>query len=146
MINVFDVASYILKKTGRITTMKLQKLCYYVQAWSLVRENEPIFQEDFEAWANGPVCRALYDCHKGQYLIENESCFRKQLTGTNVSKEQSETIDEVLSVYGKKDPQWLSALTHMETPWIQARVGIPDGANCENTISKEIMKEYYGAL
>ena len=34
--NVFDVAKYILEKEGKLSTMKLQKLCYYCQAWSLV--------------------------------------------------------------------------------------------------------------
>lgn len=32
---VFDVAKYILEKQGRMSTWKLQKLCYYSQAWSL---------------------------------------------------------------------------------------------------------------
>lgn len=32
MANVFDVAAYILEKEGEMTTMKLQKLCYYAQA------------------------------------------------------------------------------------------------------------------
>ena len=36
MLTVFDVASYILKKSGKMTTMKLQKLIYYSQAWALV--------------------------------------------------------------------------------------------------------------
>lgn len=32
MADVFDVAAYILQRQGRMTTMKLQKLCYYAQA------------------------------------------------------------------------------------------------------------------
>lgn len=32
MANVFDVAKYILEKKGIMSTMKLQKLCYYAQA------------------------------------------------------------------------------------------------------------------
>lgn len=35
--NVFDVAKYILDTVGgEITSMKLQKLCYYSQAWHMV--------------------------------------------------------------------------------------------------------------
>ena len=40
-IQVFDVAAYILQKTGSMTTMKLQKLVYYSQAWSLVWDEKP---------------------------------------------------------------------------------------------------------
>ena len=53
MANVFDVAKYILNSVGGdISTMKLQKLCYYSQAWSLAW-GETLFNEDFEAWSNG---------------------------------------------------------------------------------------------
>ena len=36
MANVNDVAVYILEKSNTMSTMKLQKLVYYCQAWSLV--------------------------------------------------------------------------------------------------------------
>ena len=38
-----------------ITTMKLQKLCFYSQAYSLVKYNQQLFPEDFRAWKNSPV-------------------------------------------------------------------------------------------
>ena len=53
-IRVFDVAAYILEQKGSMTTMKLQKLVYYSQAWSLVWDEKPLFEEAIEAWANGP--------------------------------------------------------------------------------------------
>ena len=40
---------YILEKKGRMTTMKLQKLIYYAQAWSLVWDERPLFDEKIEA-------------------------------------------------------------------------------------------------
>ena len=49
MANIFDVARYILEVKGSMSTMKLQKLCYYCQAWSLVWDDSPLFDEDFEA-------------------------------------------------------------------------------------------------
>jgi uncharacterized phage-associated protein len=52
--SVFDVAQYILRKQGGMTTMKLQKLVYYAQAWSLVWDEEPLFDQPIEAWSNGP--------------------------------------------------------------------------------------------
>ena len=64
MASVFDVAKYVLKKTGQITTMKLQKLVYYCQAWSLAWDGKPLFPEEFKAWANGPVCQELFVKHR----------------------------------------------------------------------------------
>lgn len=145
MANIFDVARYIIEKkgaNGRMSTMKLQKLCYYAQAWSLVWET-PLFEEDFEAWANGPVCRPLYEKTKGQYSTspEDETGGQGDLT-----EEQIENIDMVLDFYGDKDAQWLSRLTHMEDPWKNARANVPIGAPCNNIITKESMEMYYGGL
>lgn len=43
MANVFDTAKYILEFRGKMSTMKLQKLCYYSQAWALVWDDAPLF-------------------------------------------------------------------------------------------------------
>ena len=69
MPNVFDVAAYVLQQKGPMTTWKLQKLVYYCQAWSLVREDEELFPEEIEAWANGPVVPLLYAKHRSEYKI-----------------------------------------------------------------------------
>ena len=69
MANVLDVAAYILKRKGSMTTWKLQRLVYYGQAWSLVRDDDALFPEEIEAWANGPVVRALYNAHRGKHRI-----------------------------------------------------------------------------
>ena len=143
MAGVFDVAKYILEKRGTMSTMKLQKLCYYAQAWSLVLDDSPLFDEEFQAWANGPVCPALFYHSKGQFSI---SADRMLGDSAKLSDEQAETVDKVLDYYGEKDAQWLSQLTHMEGPWQAARNGIPSGIPSANVISKESMAMYYGGL
>jgi uncharacterized phage-associated protein len=142
--NVFDVAKYILHKKKQLTTMKLQKLVYYAQAWHLVWEDEELFSEDFEAWANGPVCKELFDIHKGNFQISYKQ-FKIGSISKLISKEKS-SIDAVLNFYGDKDAHWLSMLTHKENPWMEARNGIAEGENCCNIISKESMNIYYGGL
>ena len=69
MCSIVDVADYILEKYGTMTTMKLQKLAFYSQARALVVNGMPLFDEDSEAWANGPVSPALYALHKGRFLV-----------------------------------------------------------------------------
>ena len=126
MANVFDTAKYILEKSGTMSTMKLQKLCYYSQAW-----------------ANGPVCPELFFKTKGKYSVS-----AKDETGgeENLADDQKDTIDKVLEHYGIHDAQWLSQLTHMEDPWMKAREGVPSGMGCNNIITKESMALYYGGL
>lgn len=143
MANVFDTAKYILEQFGEMSTMKLQKLCYYSQAWSLVWDDSPLFQEDFQAWANGPVCPELFYKTQGKYSViaSDETGGEGDLT-----ENQRDTVERVLKHYGGHDAQWLSQLTHMEEPWIIARRGIPAGTGCNNIITKESMAIYYGGL
>ena len=145
MPNVFDVAKYILKKKGTMSSMKLQKLCYYAQAWSLVWDDAPLFNEEFQAWRNGPVCYELYNWHRGKFLVDESSIPDECLSGS-LTKEQKRTIKTVLKYYGEKDAQWLSRLTHMEDPWRKARRGVREGDSCRNIVTKESMSEYYGSL
>jgi uncharacterized phage-associated protein len=142
MANVHDVAAYILSKCGRMSAMKLQKLVYYSQAWALVWDDRPIFNEEIQAWANGPVAPDLYDKHRGQYSV-SEWQFGD---GRNLSEDHAETIGIVLDFYAKHDAQQLSDLTHSEPPWRIARGGLPEGAPCNNPITHESMAEYYGSL
>ncbi|MFC2009753.1 Panacea domain-containing protein [Chloroflexota bacterium] len=142
MANVCDVAKYILSKHGPMTTMKLQKLVYYCQAWSVVWDSKPIFKEKIESWASGPVVRKLYEKHRGKYKVST-------LRSGDINKlksEEIETIDAVLKFYGHRSAQWLSELTHIEAPWNEARKGIPKGANCSNEITLSSLEEYYGSL
>lgn len=143
MANVFDVAKYILEVQGEMSTMKLQKLCYYSQAWSLVWDDHELFNEEFHAWANGPVCKELFFETQGKFSVTASD---EPGNSSSLSDEQKETINAVLKHYAPHDAQWLSRLTHMEDPWKQAREGVAPGIPCDNIISKESMGMYYGSL
>jgi len=124
--------------------MKLQKLLYYCQAWSLAWDGVPLFGEDFQAWANGPVCPELFDMHKGRFVVD-ASAF-DDVAGCSFTEWQLDTLQSVLSYYGDKDPQWLSELTHKENPWKLTRANVPMGEHCTKVIEKDLMQEYYGGL
>ncbi|MCT3509694.1 Panacea domain-containing protein [Lactobacillus delbrueckii] len=143
MSNVFDTATYILEKLGPMSTMKLQKLCYYSQAWSLVWDEKPLFPEDFEAWANGPVCSELFHKTQGRYKV---SAVDENGSSDKLTDNQKDTINRVLEHYGNHDAQWLSQLTHMEDPWKNARDGLPSGIGSNRIISKASIAEYYSGL
>jgi uncharacterized phage-associated protein len=96
-LNVFDVAAYILHALGETTAMKLQKLCCYAQAWSLAWDNVPLFPEEFEAWANGPVCRELYNKHSGMFILKDGFC--GVFDRGKFSQTQIETLDPILGIF-----------------------------------------------
>jgi uncharacterized phage-associated protein len=145
MNSVLQIAKFITAQLGTVTTMKLQKLVYYCQAWSLAWEDEPLFPEDFEAWANGPVCPVLYNEHRGLFRV-NISEFLTKVDDPDFSPETLETMDITIAHYSKFTPQELSDITHGELPWIEARRGFAPGEPGNVIITKESMRDYYGGL
>jgi uncharacterized phage-associated protein len=142
MATAHDIAAYILMRLGAITAMKLQKLVYYAQAWSLVWDESPLFGERIEAWANGPVIPALYESHRGEFKVESIPLGNPQ----RLSENERETVDKVLEFYGDKSSQWLSELTHKEDPWLNARQGMGAGQRSSQEITLDSMMEYYSGL
>lgn len=140
-VSADDVAAFILQQQGEMTAMKLQKLVYYSQAWSLVWDEQPLFVEEIEAWANGPVVRSLYAQHKGDFRVKEWNGDIRKL-----SENQRDTILKVLEFYGPMPAQVLSDLTHNEEPWIKARTGLAIGERGSRVISHADMVEYYSSL
>lgn len=147
MACILDVAKYILSKKGNMTAMKLEKLCYYSQAWMLAWEEIPMFEDDFEAWANGPVSRRLFNLHRGKFIV-TESDIPKDYGKDNLDETQLDVIKRVLDFYGNKEPNWLSELTHLERPWKSARerAHAAPGDYCTEIITKDDMMDYYSGL
>lgn len=141
-VNVFDVADYILKSHGSMTTMKLQKLCYYTQAWFLADHGEPLFAEDFAAFNNGPVCYELFTAHRGRYIIAAHDL--RTGDATRLTPQQQASVTETLNAYGHMSAAQLSELTHREDPWINAMSQRESGHS--DTVSKESMSAYYRSL
>ena len=148
-VTVFDVAKYFLSRVefeagSLMTHLKLQKLCYYAQAWHLVFENVPLFDEHFEAWAHGPVSPSLFQEYKGYsyHPIPAPEDFDDHM----FNSPQKETLEAVWDTYGQFEAKYLEDLTHQENPWITARGNCQPGEICTNTISLELMKEYYSKL
>ncbi len=148
MSSVLDVSAYILKKlkNNSCTHMKLHKLLYYSQAWSLVWDEKPLFKTKIEAWVNGPVVPEVYKKFRGLYTVSLKDITDINGDPSKLKTDQKETIDAVIKVYGDKTSHWLSELTHSEQPWQEARNGLLPNERGNNEISLRSMHEYYESL
>lgn len=116
-----------------ISNMKLQKLLYYAQGFSLAILGKPLFNEDFEAWEYGPVIRKIYE----EYRSYGDKALPKpeNFTFDPYSEEEKKLFDEIYDAFGQYSAWALSEMTHQTAPWRNAaRNGI---------ISKESMKDYF---
>ena len=141
---VYDVAKYIIDNFGPMSAMKLQKLAFYSQAMALVWDDVPIFEDDFEAWPKGPVCRNLFQTHKGMFMIEGSEFLESYEPDINrISDDHKATINAVCNSLKDVSGYDLSQMTHSEAPWLDARGGLSAGEHCNTIITKESMEEDY---
>jgi len=159
--NILDVAHLVVLAASQkgigVTPLKLQKLLYYLQAWNLVFFNNPIFQDEPEAWVNGPVYRKVYDHYRDYQMYEfiKISPEEKQHIDERVVEivraigfdaSQQELFDEIISKYGKMASADLGLRTHSEDPWKDARKGLGIFDYSTNVITHESMAKYYCSL
>ena len=136
-----DVAGYILKKTGKISTYALQKYLYYCQAWSYGWSGEPLFDGEFQAWVDGPVNPEVYQLYKGRYMASDKDI---PLTDHVFSEYEKRLMDLVLSVYEDFTGDELSTMSHIEEPWIKSRAGKEPDERGNASIEPKDLIEYFG--
>ena len=141
MATVFDLAQYFLSKES-MTHKKLQKLCYYAQAWSCAIFPHPISDGVFEAWVHGPVCHVLYEKYRGYgfgYIPQEEP-------PKVFDRDELAFLNDVWDTYGELSANALEALSHSEPPWQKARAGLDSSAPSSTPIKPEDMAEYYRSI
>jgi len=144
MATVIDAARYFLDKLGQMSAWKLHKLCYYAQAWTLAWDEKPLFDEEFEAWTDGPVSPDLFNLHRGAYNIDSSRL--PDGDPKAFSPSQLKNLESVSMEYGSKDANWLRDQTHSEDPWRIARGDMPADVRSNEVVTKESMRLYYGGF
>lgn len=139
---IFDVANWFLHKQP-MTQKKLQKMCYYAQAWCYALKGYRLADTDFQAWIHGPVSPALYDRFKS---FGFKPILMKGDYKSPFKKEDEELLEDVWTTYGDETGNSLEALSHREEPWIKARRGYEPNERCMVVITPESMKEYYQSI
>ncbi|MEL6702830.1 MAG: type II toxin-antitoxin system antitoxin SocA domain-containing protein [Bacteroidota bacterium] len=132
------LAQYLVNRFGHVpggvTPLKLQKLLYYVKAWSLV-DGRDLVGVPFEKWQHGPVNRDVYQYFKrfGRAPLQPEALAPSQ----EPQGATREFIDFVGHSYARFPAITLSKMTHEEDPWRLT----PDDA----VIADTLIARYYAA-
>lgn len=158
-IEPITLATYVmhryksLRRASDLQHLKLQKLLYYIQAWHLTMFDEPLFEEDFQAWLHGPVLPSVWDKFKDldrplaginlKTVTRDDAKAAEKTVQSLLVPDQIQLIDDVLKEYGPVSGYDLELLTHSEDPWMNARKGVPPLAPSKKKISKEDMRTFY---
>jgi uncharacterized phage-associated protein len=144
MVSPLDIARYFIFRAyedGReslMTNMKVQKLLYYTQSLYLALFDEPLFDDEIQAWRYGPVCPPAYRFYSDFEARQLPVPRKDELTC--ISEEVQNLLREVWEYFGEHDAYYLSGLTHLEFPWKKARKGLPPEASSQEPILLSDMK------
>ena len=121
-----------------MTNLKLNKLCYYAQGWSLVKLGQPLFDEDIQAWDHGPVVPSVYRTYKvcGDNLISEPS---EPFDESTLSVDELNLLIDVYNSYAKFSASALVTMTHRPgSPWRQVYE-----KRMNRVISPDLMLDYF---
>ncbi|WP_352921207.1 Panacea domain-containing protein [Peribacillus simplex] len=145
--NVIDVSKWFIQnntdacKPSFNGHIKLQKLLYYSQALSLAVNDSVLFDNQIQAWENGPVVSEVFREYRHNDLVENT--FEKtEFDYAGIFDDKTHKILEIVNyIYGFQTGDQLIELTHSEEPWKELEAEAKARRNPEIKVQK--MKDYY---
>jgi len=144
MINCLDAARYFIVRAyeegieAEMTNMKVQKLLYYSQSLYLAIYDQPLFDEDIQAWRYGPVCPPAYSFYS-EFEAQQLPIPSQELL-LQIPQDEKKLLEEIWEYFGGYHAYRLSDMTHLEFPWKKARKGLPPNASSTEPILLEDMK------
>lgn len=146
MTNALDISKWFLANNPSVAypsrpgNIKLQKLLYYSKAMYFSVYGQPLFEETFEAWENGPVVRSTYIEYRHNGLADNF----KSSDCPEIEVNAERVLKIVNFIYGHQTSNSLIDLTHKELPWKELETEVEQRMN--PIISDERIKTYYESL
>jgi len=134
----FILRAYEDGREEQMTNMKVQKLLYYAQSLHLALFDEPLFEDEIQAWRYGPVCPPAYHFYS-QFEAE-QLPMPDKYSFSQIPDDRKDLLEEVWDYFGQHHAYYLSGMTHVEFPWKKARKGLPSQARSTELILLEDMK------
>jgi uncharacterized phage-associated protein len=141
MSKVVDAAGFIIdiinnQEEGEITNLALNKLLYFAQGLSLAKTGKPLFDNQIEAWKNGPVIQKIFHEYK---KYNAEAIPPQKYNIDSLTEDEQDILLETIAIYGKYSASHLVSLTHAPgTPW---KNNYKDAKN--TPIPQEEIKDYF---
>ncbi|MGB3337472.1 MAG: type II toxin-antitoxin system antitoxin SocA domain-containing protein [Devosia sp.] len=140
------IAEWFINRVDRdageaMTHLKVQKLLYFSQAYFLANFHKPLFEEDFEAWAHGPVLPSVFKEFSGN----GWEALPTRDEPPTIPKAVALYLEEVYQKFSVFSAKQLEKISHQHDPWIRARGDLPPEARCNEIIPKDHIEEFYVA-
>ena len=146
-LDVLDVAALIRQECEArgvdCDSLKLQKLCYFVQGAALAEFRTPAFEDRIEAWVHGPVVRKVWSATRRDARPDR---LAEALGDYNVARNDEvalKAVNHVINQLGHWSGSQLRELAHNQQPWVEARRGLTPTQGSDRTIPLTDMLEFF---
>lgn len=141
MCAALDVAKYIVsyqqeKKTKPkfiINNQRLQKLLYFIQAFSYNKRGKPLFQDEMEAWPLGPVVPDVYFYYPTYGELAEPAGAK-----SGCSKKEIKFVQSIVDKLEDYPTEQLTTICQSQEPWKSSYT-----VGEANIISKSILRSYF---
>ncbi len=141
----YYVVSFFNHNGKKLTNLQLQKLMYFLEAFYMIAtDDDELYDDDFYAWAYGPVSKKLYNRYKEFGNLPIELGIDEINQGKINCKSISKYVDFLYTLFSELSASDLVTLTHsVNSPWfnISQKHNVKD-LNDSKVILKEETKEW----
>jgi uncharacterized phage-associated protein len=146
--HVFAIAKELVKlslageESDPLTNLRLQKLLYYAQAWSLVLRETELFPEEIRAWRYGPVVEEVYQTlpsGKCAACVPPDA-FAK---APNLDADDAAFLKSFWEAYSQYSASQLYRMTHSEMPWKNTLGKLAPSDNGNDLIPVGLLDEFF---
>jgi uncharacterized phage-associated protein len=146
----FDIQKYDL------SNLRLNKLLFLIHGWSLVRFDDGLVKNHFEAWRLGPVIRVVYNTFKGfEYkpitLLASHLDYAYGTVRTipyeDISDKHRNFIVNIVNFYAPRTTNELVALLHQPGgPWDVTVRSFEAGSRINARIPEDLIRAHFQNL
>lgn len=146
MVDAQTIADYLILLASEedeyepMTHLRLQKLLYYVQGWSLAMRGNPAFRDEIQAWKDGPVVPQVFQAYTH---LQHRPISQPKIRTPCLDDELRGFIHSIWESYKEYSATALRSKTHREAPWLTARGSTPPGKPSQEEITHESMLTFF---
>lgn len=144
------VIKYLLIRCDDMAPFTLHKLLYYIQSFYYVFTDSFLFEENCEAFVNGPIYRSVLE----RYEVFGYRDANSDILANNklrLDNEERNVIESIIKFFGCYSEKMLKQMTQNEAPWILTRTNIISKNDFEDNdyraiIDKNLISEYFKGI
>ncbi len=122
-----------------LTPLKLQKLLYYVQGWTIAEWGRPFFHEQIQAWEKGPVVPEVYAVYKNRETLPIQTDLAIAPPAALTADERA-MVRSVWNAYKQYSGWTLRDMTHKEPAYVESYTPGDSQGRCRNVIRRDRIK------